>query len=817
MRNLPAGTVTLLFTDIEGSTRWLHELGTEAYAEALAEHQRVLRAAFAAHGGVEVDTQGDAFFVAFPTAPGAIAAAREATEALARGPIRVRIGAHTGTPLRTHGGYVGEDVHLAARVAASAHGGQVVLSRATGELLDEGSFTLIDLGEHRLKDIKDAVAIFQLGDGHFPPLKTIANTNLPRPASSFVGRQRDLDKVVDRVREGARLLTLTGPGGSGKTRLALEVAAALVPDYRAGVFWVGLAAVRDRALVTEAIARTLGARDGLAEHIGDRELLLLIDNLEQVIEAAPELSALVTSCPNLTLLVTSRELLRVQGEVEYPVPPLPIAEAVSLFCERAQISPSDEIAELCSRLDSLPLGIELAAARVKALSPAQILALLSQRLDLLQGGRDADPRQRTLRATFRWSYDLLTEEEQRVLRGLSVCSGGCDLEAATEVTGADLETLQSLVEKSLLRFTDERYWMLETIREYASELVRGAGEAGVANRLHAKYFLRRAESLALAVESYEAGDEARHEVAVIEQENFRTALDWGLDTDPELGLSLAVALEQFWVANNPFEGVRRFASLLAPGADIRLELRARSLRCYGGCLTLSGDWEGAKIQYEKSLDLYQRLGDEWGITHLRHRLATTALSAGDWANARIILEENLARARALGSSYLEGEALGVLGLVEDHDGNVEKGFEFLSRSLELARAVGFRWREAIDLGNLAEISLKLDRAADAEAYGRAALELSLRMDDRLSTVSSLATLALVARARGDATRAGRIWGAIEAEEERAPLGRWDSYRDEFADPLLTLAGPDFESARRNGWHDPLDAAAEYALSPDASE
>ncbi len=814
MRELPNGTVTFLFTDIEGSTKLLHELGAEAYAEALAVHRRVLRAAFAAHGGVEVDTQGDAFFVAFPTAPGALAAAREATEALACGPISVRMGAHTGTPLLAHDGYVGEDVHFAARVAASAHGGQVVLSKATGELLEEGSFTLSDLGEHRLEDVEGAVAIFQLGEAQFPPLKTIANTNLPRPASSFVGRQRDLDHVVAHVREGARLVTLTGPGGSGKTRLALEAAASLVPDYSAGVFWVGLAPVRDRALVTEAIAKTLGAKDGLAAHIGDRELLLLLDNLEQVIEAAPKLSSLVMSCPNLTLLVTSRELLRVQGEVEYPVPPLLDSEAVSLFCERAQMSPSDEIAELCSRLDSLPLGIELAAARAKSLSPAQILARLSQRLDLLRGGRDADPRQRTLRATMEWSYDLLAENEQRVLRGLSVCSGGCTLEAADEVSGADVDTLQSLVEKSLLRFTDERYGMLETIREYAGELLSSAGEAEAASRLHAAYFLRYAESLGLAVESYEAGDEAQHELAVIEQENFRTAIDWALDADPELGLRLAIALEQFWVAH-PFEGVRRFAMLLARGVDIPLELRARGLRCYGGCLTLSGDSVRAKVEYEQSLELYERLGDEWGIVHLRHRLAATARSAGDWTSARAILEENLTRASALGSSYLEGEALSVLGLVEDHDGNIEKGLEFLCRSLELARSVGFRWREAIDLANLAELSLKLDRPAEAEAHGRAALELSRLMDDRLSTVSSLATLALVARARGDATRAGRLWGAIEAEEARAPLGRWDSYRDEFATPLLTLAGPEFETARKRGRRDRLDAAVEYALSLDS--
>ena len=295
--DLPTGTVTFLFTDVEGSTSLLRELGAEAYADALAEHRRVVREACAARGGVEVDTQGDAFFVAFPSAPGAASAALAITQALAPGPISLRIGLHTGTPLVTDEGYVGDDVHFAARVAASGHGGQVLLSKSARELVEGLSVT--DLGEHRLKDIEGAVAIHQLGEKTFPPLKTISNTNLPRPASSFIGRERERDDVVRELRDGARLLTLTGPGGSGKTRLALEAASELVPAYKAGVFWVGLAALREPSLVTDTIAQTLGARDGLAGHIGDREMLLLLDNLEQVIEAAPELSGLVQSCPNL--------------------------------------------------------------------------------------------------------------------------------------------------------------------------------------------------------------------------------------------------------------------------------------------------------------------------------------------------------------------------------------------------------------------------------------------------------------------------------------------------------------------------------------
>ena len=468
--DLPTGTVTFLFSDVEGSTKLLRDLGAEAYADALAKHRRIVREACEAEHGVEVDTQGDAFFFAFPSAPGAVTAAQTMTDALAESQIHLRIGLHTGTPLVTDEGYVGDDVHFAARVGASAHGGQVVLSQTTRALVD--GLLLTDLGEHRLMDIEGAVPIYQLGDKTFPPLKTVSNTNLPRPASSFVGRERELAEVIASVERGTRLLTLTGPGGSGKTRLALEAAASLVPAYKAGVFWVGLASLREASLVTDEIAQALGANDELAVHIGEREMLLLLDNLEQVIEAAPALSGLVQTCPNLTLFCTSRELLRVQGEVEYAVPPLASSEAVALFCERSGLEPSDEIAELCARLDDLPLAVELAAARTKALSPAQILERLSDRLDLLRGGRDAEARQQTLRATIGWSYDLLEGEEQRVFRALSVFAGGCTLDAAEGVIAADLDTLQSLVEKSLLRFANERYWMLETIR---SSPVSGSG------------------------------------------------------------------------------------------------------------------------------------------------------------------------------------------------------------------------------------------------------------------------------------------------------------------------------------------------------
>lgn len=614
MRELPSGTVSFLFTDVEGSTRLLQELGAEGYADALQEHRRVLRDCFARHGGVEVDTQGDAFFVAFASALDALAAAEDAQVELEPGPISVRMGLHTGTPHVTGEGYVGEDVHLGARIAAAGHGGQVLLSHATRELVEA---EVSDLGEQRLKDFDAPVWIFQLGAGLFPPLKTISNTNLPRPASSFVGREREVAEVVALVRNGARLVTLSGPGGTGKTRLAIEAAAELVPEFKAGVFWIGLATIREPALVQETIAQTLGATDGLAAHVGERELLLLLDNFEQVVETAVGLSPLLRMCPNLAVLVTSRELLRIDGEVEYPVPPLKDDEAAELFSERSRLDSDDSVSELCRRLDSLPLAVELAAARTSVLSPAQVLERLGQRLDLLKGGRDADPRQATLRATIEWSHELLPQEEQRLFARLAVFAGGCTLEAAEQVAGAEVDTLQSLVDKSLVRRTGERFWMLETIREYAGERLDGSGEADRLGRKLAEHMLALGESCNLSAES--EGLE-RPELVGLEQDNFRRAIDWAADHDLELAFRLAISLEQFWVMNDPFEGVRRLAALLDRGEPVSPLLRARARRVYGEATYLAGDFEGAARLMGQALAEFEQLGDERAVAVVLHRM-----------------------------------------------------------------------------------------------------------------------------------------------------------------------------------------------------
>ena len=806
MRELPSGTVTFLLTDIEGSTRLLHELG-DAYAEALAEHRRVLREAFARNGGVEVDTQGDAFFVAFARAPDALAAAREAQEGLEGGLVRVRIGLHTGEPLVTEEGYVGLDVHRAARIAAVGYGGQILVSESTCALVRSDG--LRDLGEHRLKDFPQPVSIFQFGDTPFPPLKTISNTNLPRPASSFVGREREVEEVRSRLQDGARLLTLTGPGGSGKTRLAIEAAGELVPEFKAGVFWVGLAPVRDPALVVEAIGQTLGAGDGLAVHIGDRELLLLLDNLEQVVEAAPDLASLVEACPNLRLLATSRELLRVRGEVEYPVLPLADPDAVALFCSRAGARSDETVEELCAALDNLPLALELAAARASVLTPRQILERLTHRLDLFKGGRDADPRQQTLRATIEWSHGLLGPEEQRLFARLSVFPGGCVLEGATEVAEADVDTLQSLVDKNLVRRTNGRFWMLETIREYAAERLEKAGDPDALQRRFAEWFLARAQEANLSTEALELGPQ-RQDLVLPELANLRAAVDSALAAGhAELAGELVVALELLWATQNPFEGKRRAEEVLEAGG-LSPGLDARVLRTLGSSADPAGEFAAAEAAYEKSLALFHKLGDEKAAAHMLLRLGSSALKRADLDAARSLLDEGLARNRELGSATTEAQVLSLLGALAWQEGDRELALERVSESLAVIREAGFRWWEGVMTDDLAFYLFELGRIEDSERHARRALEISRDLLERQTTLWALARLCVAAAATGRLDRAGRLWGAIEAEEANGPVGAWETERAWFEE-RVPVGDDTFEQGRLAGRALSLSEAVDYAL------
>ncbi len=757
-RDLPSGTVTFLFTDVEGSTRLLHELGADRYAEALAEHRRVLREAFGAHAGVEVDTQGDAFFVAFPTAPGALAAAAEAQEAFASGPILVRMGLHTGTPHLAEEGYVGQDVHEGARIAAAGHGGQVLLSKETREL---AHVDVTDLGEHRLKDFAKPVWIFQLGSERFPPLKTISNTNLPRPASSFVGRDREVEEVVSLLQDGARLLTLTGPGGSGKTRLAIEAAATLVPEFKAGVFWVGLAPLRDPILVLETVAQTLGAKDGLAEHIAERELLILLDNFEQVVEAAPELASLVESCPHLKLLVTSRELLRVRGEVEYPVLPLAEPDAVELFCARARTEPDEAVHELCRALDDLPLALELAAARASVLSPRQIVERLSRRLDLLKGGRDADPRQQTLRATIEWSYELLTPEEQRLFARLAVFAGGCTLEAAEEITDADLDTLGSLVDKSLLRRTKERFWMLETIREYAAERLEESGEAEQLQRRHAEHLLALAEE----AEPHLHGPSPKDWLGHLEREhdNLRAALDrLEASGESDRALRLAGAVSDFWqIRGHLVEGRRRLEGALQ--ADKHpTAARAKALNGAADLAIASGDVATGRLRAEEALALHRTLGDPWGTANSGWALGYVAVEEGDLTRAQQLLEESVRVFRELGDEHSAVWTTRTLAWTYQKLGDLERARALHEDNLRRARALRDEPAQADLLGSLANIAVSQGRVEDALSMLKENHPIYRDVGDLLGSAVNLCRFARALAFAGRAATAARLLSCFEA-------------------------------------------------------
>jgi predicted ATPase len=772
MPELPTGTVTFLFTDIEGSTRFLAELGPESYAAALAEHRRIVRGVIAARDGVEVDTQGDAFFVAFREAVNALAAAREIQQKLSSRPIRVRMGIHTGTPHVKDDGYFGEDVHLGARVAAAGHGGQILVSQAAKDHAGD-EFELTDHGEHRLKDFAAPIRLYQLGTEHFPPLRTISNTNLPRPASSFVGREREVAEITAMLRDGARLLTLTGPGGTGKTRLSIEAATALVAHFKAGVFWVPVASLRDPALVIETVARTLGAKRSLVEHIGERDMLLVVDNLEQVIEAAPDLAHVVESCPNLRLLTTSRELLRVRGEIEYSVQPLSDRDAVELFVNRSGLAGDGAVAELCCRLDNLPLAVELAAARARILSPAQIMERLSRRLDLLSGGRDVEARQQTLRAAIEWSHDLLDEAERQLFSRLAVFRGGCTLEAAEGVVGADIGVLQSLVDKSLLRHSADRFWMLETIREFAAERFAQSVDADEVRAAHARFFLALAETAEPNLRAPRERDSWSDRLES-DHDNLRVAIDYFvLQGEAELGMRLAGAIAELWDRGaHQQEGLRRYSTLLE--ADDRPSA-ARAKALAGGAMMASvcGDMARAERWAEEALRLYRRFENEYGVANSLWMLGYLRLEAGDLSAALERLGRAVDLFRRVGDETSLLWATRTLAFAYLTMGDLGRARPLYEENLQRSRETGDKALEAATLGGLSGIAVREARMGDAIRYERESLGLIDQVGDVLMAISRLCSAAHVFAAIGRVDTAARLIGhAIRRYEEVGAQEDW---------------------------------------------
>jgi predicted ATPase/class 3 adenylate cyclase len=782
----PSGTVTLVFTDIEGSTRLLQELGRDAYLAVLDEQRRIVRAACARHDGYEVDTAGDGFFYAFASAGEAVAAVEEAMAALEGKTIRVRAGIHTGEPRLDPPKYVGQEVHKAARIMGAGHGGQVLLSQSTRGLVD--GLEVRDLGDHRLKDFDEPVRLFQLGRGEFPPLKTLSNTNLPVPASSFVGRERELADVTSLLRNGGgRLVTLAGPGGSGKTRLAIEAATEVIGDYPDGVVWVGLASVRDPALVADSLGQALGTRADLAEQIGSRTLLVVIDNFEHVIDASVELSALLAECRNLRLLVTSRELLRLQGEVEYQVPPLDQAEAEALFCARSRLPRDDEIADLCRHLDDLPLAVELAAARTAVLSPGEIRDRLSQRLDLFKGGRDADPRQQTLRATIEWSYELLDQPEKDLFARLSVFAGGCTFDAAEEIVGADVETLQSLVGKSLVRRTGRRFWMLETIAELARERLEASPEANEIGHRHAAYFLTLAEK----AEPFLKGAEQAEWLQRLEDDhdNLRTSLDWFFDHDgPGLAARLAASLWLFWYVHGHVTEARRWLErALDATPDEPSETRAKLL---DGAAYLAHEQEveeGSISQVEASLSMAKEVGATstaaLAAAHLCALRATVPSGRSDPAPAFAAGEEAIDLARKAGDDFALAVALNNLGYATALlGGDRQQVRAYNEQSLEVRRRIGDTSRIALSLTNLGWGALADDDIGRAAALFGEAAEIAAGIGDKRHIRGSSAGLAWAAYLE-------QRWEEADSyARESLRLARELGMKAEFVDPTFCLAG-----------------------------
>jgi predicted ATPase len=815
-RELPTGTVTFLFTDVEGSTRLLRELGAARYAEELNEHRRIIRNTCGVHGGVEVDTQGDSFFVAFATAPSALDAARELTEALAAGPIKVRVGLHTGTPLVGEEGYIGTDVHRAARIAAAGHGGQVLVSASAATLVET---ELKDLGEHRLKDLSEPQRLYQLGSSDFLPLKTLNATNLPIVASNLFDREDEISDLVALLADGSRLVTVTGAGGTGKTRVALQVAAELVGRVQDGVFWVPLADLADTALVVPTVAQTLGGSEELSASVRDRDVLLLLDNAEHLLGAAPALAALLAHAPRLRLLVTSRAPLHLSGEREYPLDPLPDPEAVRLFVDRArafgrEVKSDGTVRAICRRLDGLPLAVELAAARTKLLDPTSLLERLERRLPLLTGGpRDAPERQRTLRAAIEWSHSLLEEDARAAFRRFSVFVGGCTLEAAEELCQANLDTLEALGDLSLLKSVGgERLIMLETIREFALEQLEASGDADDLRERHARTFTELAER---ARSELGGSDRARWEARLeTELPNIRAALVYASSTRPELLHRLARALRVFWNTHGYLREGRSWLERSLDAGAQGLE-RAEILGGVGWICRAMGDWGAAAEAAEERLRLARALDDATNLTAALVLQAVLAEEGGDPARAEELYKTSIAISRSQGERGRPERREGDYAEFLLRQGRYDEAANVFEDCLTAARRRGDQFlvgRYTADTGGLALVD---GRPAEALGLFSEGLKILHGFNERYYTLYIFPLLAETFAALGDNEKGARLLGIADVHVEATELLLWREgirRRDATIAKIRTTLGEEqYAALHAEGAAMKFDEAVEYAL------
>jgi len=830
MSSLPSGTTTFLFTDIDSSTNLLQRLGDVRYAEVLAEHHRLLRAAVEEHGGRQADAQGDSLFAAFRSARGAVAAAVAAqrkvmTNAWPSGvAVRVRMGLHTGEPLESREGYVGLDVHRAARICAAAHGGQILLSRSTQALVGDNlppAVWLRDLGPHRLKDLEQSEKIFQVLAPDlpvdFPPLRSLDafTNNLPRQLTSFIGRRRELAEVKHLL-AAARMVTLTGAGGAGKTRLALQVGAEVLEGYPDGVWLVELAALSDSALVAQRVASALEVREvpgfpileTLQNSLEQKRLLLVLDNCEHLVEACARLTeVLLQACPDVRILATSREPLGVPAEIVWRVPSLSLPdagalpsveqlqqyEAVHLFVERAAaVRPNftvtsenaRAVAEVCKRLDGIPLAIELAAARVPIMSVEQIATRLGDRFRLLtRGSRTTLPRHQTLKAAIDWSYHLLPETEKAILRRLSIFAGGWTLEGAEAICEGDgvgtfdvLDLLTQLVFKSLVIVDDQpggiRYRFLETMGQYARDRLLESGEAEGVRRRHLDWYRRLTERA--EPELLGAQETAWLDRLEVEIDNLRTAMEWALTNgEVEAGLRLASAAWRFWFIHGYFaEGRGWLEALLKKGRTTAPAVRAKAL-AYAGKLAAfgQGDYGAGRLFYEESLGLWREVGDEEGIAEALNGLGFVAAGQGDHAAARAQYVESLAIRRKRGDRWGIAISLHNVGRVVQRQGDYAAADALLKESLAIWRDLGDKQNIAMALVNLGFVACSRGEHESARSFIVESLAIRRELGDRRGIAYALEGFACLAAAQGQARRAAHLFGAAEALREAlgAPL------------------------------------------------